>query len=88
MGFTQKKKKKKKTTLSTVVDTTQTAFHSDHWIGDNVLAHLEEVEYLENMQEPGCLVFLEFFKAYDRLNRHWVDRCWQHLGVVMQNAAG
>ena len=36
--------------LSSVVDTTQTAFLPDRWIGDNILAHLEEVDYLESTQ--------------------------------------
>ena len=66
--------------LSSVVDTTQTASLPDRWIGDNILAHLEEVDYLESAQEPGCLVFLDFSKAYDRLNRNWVDRCMAALG--------
>jgi exonuclease III len=66
--------------LSTVVDTTQTAFLPDRWIGDNILAHLEEVDYLESAQQPGCLVFLDFSKAYDRLNRGWVDKCMAALG--------
>ena len=66
--------------LSSVVDTTQTAFLPDRWIGDNILAHLEEVDYLESTQEPGCLVFLDFSKAYDRLDRNWVDRCMAALG--------
>ena len=50
------------------------------WIGDNILAHLEEVDYLESAQKPGCLAFLDFSKAYDRLNRNWVDRCMAGLG--------
>jgi len=27
------------------------------WIGDNVLCHLEEVEYLQQTGQPGCMVF-------------------------------
>ncbi|KAL3162558.1 hypothetical protein ABBQ32_010210 [Trebouxia sp. C0010 RCD-2024] len=33
--------------LQHVVDSTQTAFVPGRWIGDNVLCHLEEVEYLQ-----------------------------------------
>ena len=33
--------------LQHVVDPTQTAFVPGRWIGDNVLCHLEEVEYLQ-----------------------------------------
>lgn len=66
--------------LSNVIDSTQTAFLPDRWIGDNVLSHMEEVDYLELNQEPGCLVFLDFSKAYDRLDRTWVHSCMQALG--------
>ena len=52
--------------LQHVVDPTQTAFVPGRWIGDNVLCHLEEIEYLQQTGQPGCLVFLDFSKAYDR----------------------
>ena len=66
--------------IGTVVDSTQTAFLPGRWIGDNVLAHLEEMEYLETAKEPGCVAFLDFSKAYDRLDRQWVLMCMQKLG--------
>ena len=54
--------------LQHVIDPTQTAFVPGRWIGDNVLCHLEEVEYLQQTGQPGCIVFLDFSKAYDRLS--------------------
>ena len=66
--------------LGTVVDSTQTAFLPGRWIGDNILAHLEEMDYLETAKEPGCIAFLDFSKAYDRLDRQWVLICMQRLG--------
>ena len=63
-----------------MVDSTQTAFLPGRWIGDNILAHLEEMDYLETAKEPGCLAFLDFSKAYDRLDRQWVLMCMQRLG--------
>ena len=67
--------------LTSVVDPTQTAFLPGRWIGDNVLAHLEEVDFLETRGEPGCMAFLDFAKAYDRLDRGWVLRCMESLGL-------
>ncbi len=55
--------------LQHVVDPTQTAFVRGRWIGDNVLCHLEVVEYLQQTGQTGCMVFLDFSKAYDRLSR-------------------
>jgi exonuclease III len=65
---------------ATVVDDTQTAFLPGRWIGDNVLHHLEEVDYLEATQTPGCILFLDFAKAYDRMDRDWIQQCMQHMG--------
>ena len=63
-----------------VIDPTQTAFVPGRWIGDNVLSHLEEVEYLQQTGQSGCMVFLDFSKAYDRLDRQWVSRCMASMG--------
>ncbi len=59
---------------------TQTAFVPGRWIGDNVLCNLEEVEYLQQTGQPGCMVSLEFSKAYDRLSRPWVLHCMSSIG--------
>ena len=37
-----------------------------------MLCHVEEVEYLQQTGQPGCMVFMDFSKAYDRLSRSWV----------------
>jgi hypothetical protein len=66
--------------LDAVVDATQTAFIPGRWIGDNVLFHLEEVDYCQAEQVPACVVFLDFEKAYDRLDRGWLLRCVSRLG--------
>ena len=66
--------------LQHVVDPTQTAFVPGRWIGDNVLCHLEEVDYLQRTGQPGCMVFLDFSKAYDRISRPWVLQCMSSMG--------
>ncbi len=66
--------------LQHVVDPTRTAFVPGRWIGDNVLCHLEEVEYLQQTGQPGCMVFLDFSKDYDRLSRPWVLDCMSSMG--------
>ena len=58
-----------------VVDGTQTAFLPGRWIGDNIFAHLEEVEHLEAARKPGCIAFLDFSNAYGRLDRYWLMQC-------------
>ena len=66
--------------LGHVIDDTQTAFVPGRWIGDNVLFHLEEVDYLQHTQQPGCITFLDFSKAYDRVDRGWLMQCMQKMG--------
>lgn len=66
--------------LSTILEPTQTAFMPHRWIGDNILDHLEEVDYLVDSQQPGCILFLDFEKAFDRTSRDWILRCMQRLG--------
>ena len=66
--------------LSSVVDVTQTAFLPGRWIGDNVLYHMEEVAYLEEAGQVGCIVFLDFEKAYDRCERGWLYQVMERMG--------
>ena len=66
--------------LCSVIDPTQTAFLPDRWIGDNVLQHLEEIDYLEVTRNPGVLAFIDFEKAYDRISRPWVEACMEGQG--------
>lgn len=66
--------------LNQVVDATQTGFLPKRWVGDNVLAHLEEISYLQDTQQPGVQVFLDFEKAFDRLDRAWIERCMAAVG--------
>jgi len=66
--------------LARTIDITQTAFLPGRWIGDNVLFHLEEVDYLDVAREPGAVVFCDFEKAYDRVQRPWVMACMGAMG--------
>jgi hypothetical protein len=70
--------------LECVIDQTQTAFLPGRWIGDNVLFHLEEVDYSQAEGVPGCVLFLDFEKAYDRLDRGWLFRCVDRLGFPQE----
>ena len=66
--------------LNHVVDSTQTGFLPQRWIGDNILAHLETIDFHQYSQQPGVLLFLDFEKAFDRLDRPWMERCMAAVG--------
>ena len=68
--------------LSSVIDPCQSAFLPGRWIGDNVLFHLELIDYLDRQDLPGVAIFLDFAKAYDRVDRGWLLRCMQALGCT------
>lgn len=63
-----------------VVDATQSAFLPQRWIGDNILTHLEAIDFAESRAQPGCIAFLDFAKAYDKLDRSWLGKAMQALG--------
>lgn len=67
--------------VDAVVDATQTAFLPGRWIGDNVLHHLEAVDYCQATSTPGCILFLDFSQAYDRVSRSWLFSCMQRMGM-------
>jgi hypothetical protein len=62
-----------------IIDSTQTAFVPGRDIADNVLLHLEEIDYLQEVGlqqgQQGCVLFLDFEKAYDWLDREWLFKC-------------
>src|SRR5512147_1431583 len=66
--------------MCSIIDSTQTAFVPGRDIADNVLLHLEEVDYVQESGEEGCIVFLDFEKAYDRLDRDWLFLCMGAMG--------
>jgi hypothetical protein len=69
--------------LDSIIDSTQTAFVPGRDIADNVLLHLEEIDYLQEVGvqhgQQGCILFLDFEKAYDRLDRDWLVRCMETM---------
>ncbi len=68
---------------ASLIDETQTAFVPGRDIADNVLHHLEEIDYLQEVGvqqgQQGCILFLDFEKAYDRLDRDWLRRCMETM---------
>ena len=73
--------------LNHVVDSTQTGFLPQRWIGDNILAHLETIDFHQYSQQPGVLLFLDFEKAFDRLDRPLDGAVHGSSGVRSRSAA-
>ena len=59
-----------------VVNVTQTGFLLTDGLGTLCWCTWRaEITYLEGTQQPGVMLFLEFDKAFDRLDRAWKERC-------------
>lgn len=58
--------------LLSVIDPTQTAFLPGRDIADNILYHLEAIDWLQESGQQACVLHLDFVRAYDRLLRPWV----------------
>ncbi|CAL8461718.1 g1249 [Coccomyxa elongata] len=65
------------TVLNQVVDPTQTGYLPRRWVGET--CHLED-QYLQDTQQPSVIVFLDFEKAFDRLDKVWIEQCMAAVG--------
>ncbi len=52
-----------------------------------VLQHLEIIDYCRAESKPGCVLFLDFEKAYDRMDRGWLMQCLQRNTMGFPPAA-
>ena len=50
----------------------------DRWIGDNVLAHLEEIGYLEKTLQPEVMLFLDIERPSTAMAR--IEPCMSAVG--------
>ena len=67
--------------LDYVIDITQSAFLKGRDISDNVRYHLGLASRLEELGLPGWLLHSDLTKAYDTVNRGWLTRSMQAVGL-------
>jgi hypothetical protein len=67
--------------LDKLVPDSQTAFLPNRWIGDNILYHLEAIDYIQETETPAAMIFIDYAKAYDRVDYEWLFRCGKALGL-------
>jgi exonuclease III len=67
--------------LEYLVDSNQSAFLQTRWIGTNVLLQQLWPEYLADSQLPGVVLLLDVEKAYDKVDRGWIYRCAESMGL-------
>ena len=69
-----------KKVLSSVISNDQTGFLPNRYIGENVRLILDIIEYTDANDVPGTLFFIDFEKAYDKLEWEYVQKCLDFFG--------
>jgi hypothetical protein len=67
-----------------LVDGWQAGFTDGRYIGDNVILIRDYIEWLRqgsSKPKAGSVVFLDFAKAFDRVEWSWLRRVLQHYGM-------
>ena len=69
-----------KKVLNSVISNDQTGFLSNRYIGENIRLVLDCIDYANSENIPGMLLFLDFEKAYDKLEWNFVKKCLEMFG--------
>ena len=69
-----------KKNLSSIISCDQTGFLPNRYIGENVRLVLDIIEYTEEYNIPGTLFFIDFEKAYDKLEWCFVQNSLELFG--------
>lgn len=67
-----------------IIGPTQTGFLPNRWIGDNVLSHLEEVDYMAESGQVGVSCHLDWKSAFDAVDRQWTLMVMRSFGFPQQ----
>ena len=51
----------------------------ERFIGENIRLIFEIIDYIENNNEQGLLLFSDYEKAFDTLNHKFIIKCLQHF---------
>jgi hypothetical protein len=69
-----------KTILNSVISCDQTGFLPNRYIGENIRLILDIIDYVDIVNIPGLPFFLDFEKAYDKLEWVFVHKCLDVFG--------
>jgi exonuclease III len=69
-----------KVVLPTIIHRDQTGFLKDRYIGENITLFLDSQEYLSRNQKTGFAFLADWEKAYDRIDRRFIEQCLTAFG--------
>ena len=69
-----------KPTLPFLIHSDQKGFMSGRYIGENIRLVIEAMDHCEVQEQPGLLFFADFEKAYDSVDRRFLQKCMKAFG--------
>jgi len=64
--------KRLQSVLSSIIDSDQTGYVKGRYIGENARLIEDVLRYTDNQNIPGILLFLDFSKAFDSIDRNYI----------------
>ena len=64
-----------KNVLPNIIHHNQTGFIEDRYIGETVRSIFDIMDFTAEQNIPGLLIFIDFRKAFDSLERNFLQRC-------------
>ena len=74
--------------LPDLIHGSQTAFIQDRCILDNIFCYHQAVEWARLLGTPLALLFLDFEKAYNRVDWSFLEGTLSHMGFPQQWISG
>lgn len=72
--------KRIKNVLNSIIDETQSGFLNNRHISNNIRLVLDIIDYSNMISDDSFLLFLDFYKAFDTLEHHFIFQCLEKFG--------
>ena len=69
-----------KSVLEAIIDSDQTGFISNQFIGENTRLLYDTITYVEEEQLPGLLIIVDYSKAFDTIEWGFIDEVLKNFG--------
>ena len=69
-----------KKVIPSIINSNQTGFIKNRFIGESIRLILDCIDYCRDLNVPGFLLFVDFEKAFDRLEWAFIFKCLSYFG--------
>lgn len=85
--FTQALAIRLKSGLNETISETQSGFLSNRLIHNNICLFFYLLDYEHLIEDDGVILFLDFFKTFDRLEHNFILQTFQHFFLVLERSS-